>query len=83
MDAFQVVARHHNDAGITRPVPADVTLFHRRPFRVLGSHRFVEACLDRVSGEWLRNLPLTGGVDQAVDSTDALECPGYGRRLFG
>jgi hypothetical protein len=30
----------------------------------------VDACLERVSDPWLRSLPLVGGVDQLVDSTD-------------
>ena len=58
---------------MTRPVDATVRLFHTRPFRVLGSSRFVDACLERVRDPWLRSLPLIGGVDQISDSTDALE----------
>jgi hypothetical protein len=83
MEAFQVVARHHNNAGITLPVSPEGSLFHGRPFLVLGSHRFVDACLAQVQDPWLRSLPLVGAVDQVVDSTDALEQAGYGRRLYG
>ena len=36
VEAFQTVARRHNDAGVTRPVPPEVSQFHGRPFRVLG-----------------------------------------------
>ncbi len=66
------LAARHNELHLTEPVDESIGLFHGRPFRVLGSGRFVDACLDRVSGRWLRSLPLTGGIDQFVDSTDVL-----------
>ncbi|MBA3566177.1 MAG: DUF4037 domain-containing protein [Actinobacteria bacterium] len=70
------VAARHNALGITEPMDESVRLFHDRPFRVLGSGRFVDACLERVSDPWLRSLPLTGAIDQFVDSTDVLSKPG-------
>jgi hypothetical protein len=71
--AVEELARRHNALAVTAPVDPSVRLFHSRPFRVLGSGRFVEACLDRVRDRELRSLPLIGGVDQISDSTDALE----------
>ena len=71
--AVEELATRHNALGITESVDPSVRLFHSLPFRVLGSSRFVEACLDRVHDPWLRSLPLIGGVDQISDSTDALE----------
>ena len=65
----------HNAARVTRPVEATVRLFYTRPFRVLGSARFVDACLERVTDPWLKSLPLVGGIDQFVDSTDVLNDP--------
>jgi hypothetical protein len=79
--AIEAVARRHNALGITRPVEPNVRLFHSRPFRVLGSGRFVDACLERVEDEWLRSLPLVGGIDQFVDSTDVLSSPETARRV--
>jgi hypothetical protein len=73
--AVEELARRHNALGVTDTVDPSVRLFHSRPFRVLGSARFVEACLDRVHGPWLRSLPLIGGIDQLSDSTDALDDP--------
>ena len=81
VEAFQAVALRHNEAGITRPVPPDVSPFHGRPFRVIGSGRFVDACLERVQDPWLRGLPLVGAIDQVVDSTDVLQNAGVARRL--
>jgi hypothetical protein len=69
------LAERHNALGVTAPVDPTVRPFHSRPFRVLGSARFVDACLARISDPWLRSLPLIGGVDQVSDSTDVLEDP--------
>jgi len=78
--AIEAVARRQNALGITRPVEPTARLFHSRPFQVLGSARFVDACLERVDDEWLRSLPLVGGIDQFVDSTDVLSSPSMARR---
>jgi hypothetical protein len=72
VEVVQGLATSHNALGITAPVEESIGLFHERPFRVLGSGRFVDACLERVSDPWLRSLPLTGAIDQFVDSTDVL-----------
>lgn len=81
VEAFEIVARHHNGAAISRFVAPEVSLCFSRPFRVLGSARFVDACLERVEDPWLRELPLFGGIDQMVDSTDILSYVERARRL--
>lgn len=68
----EALARRHNMLGLTAPVDESARLFHSRPYRVLGSQRFVEACLEAVGSARLRALPLVGGIDQWVDSTDVL-----------
>jgi Domain of unknown function (DUF4037) len=73
------LARLHNAAGVTRLVETTVRPFYTRPFRVLGSARFVEACLERVTDPWLKSLPLVGAIDQYVDSVDVLS----DLRVFG
>jgi hypothetical protein len=72
VDVMRSLAVRHNELGMTEPVDEGVHFFHDRPYRVLGSARFVEACLEPVSDPWLRSLPLTGAIDQFVDSTDVL-----------
>jgi hypothetical protein len=79
--AVEAAARRQNELGITEPVDTTIRGFHSRPFRVLGSSRFVDACLERVEDEWLRSLPLVGAIDQFVDSTDVLSSPETARRL--
>jgi hypothetical protein len=73
--AMETLARLHNEAGVTQPVEATARPFYDRPFRVLGSARFVTACLDEVSDDRLRALPLVGGIDQLADSTDVHAYP--------
>jgi hypothetical protein len=70
--AAQGVAALHNARRVTGPVDERIELFHARPFRVLGSSRFVDACLERVSDPRLLALPLVGGIDQLADSVDLL-----------
>jgi hypothetical protein len=78
--AVEVLARRHNALGLTAEVDPTARPFYSRPFRVLGSGRFVDACLERVSDPWLRSLPLVGGIDQLADSTDVLSYPATARR---
>jgi hypothetical protein len=73
--AMEELATRHNALGVTRPVDSAFRLFYSRPFRVLGSARCVDACLERVTDPWLRSLPLLGGIDQFADSTDVLSAP--------
>jgi Domain of unknown function (DUF4037) len=73
--AYEAIARLHNTTGLTEPVDPTVSFFYTRPFRVLKSNRFVDACLQRVDDARLRALPLVGSIDQIVDSTDVLEQP--------
>ena len=71
--AYEALASAHNATGLTAPAPPQVDFFYGRPFRVLGSHRFVDACLGRVADERLQTLVLIGSIDQMTDSTDVLE----------
>ena len=80
VEAFEEVARRHNDLGLTTRVDPTVRRFHSRPFRVLDSQRFADACLECVADPWLRRLPLVGAIDGWVDSTDVLAYPATARR---
>ena len=72
-DAYESVARLHNAIGVTaRLDPGVRPTFHDRPYRIPDAGRFVRALRDRIRDEGVRSLPLTGTVDQFIDSTDAL-----------
>jgi hypothetical protein len=74
--AYEYVAHLHNDLGITVPLPTAVSPFHQRPFLVPHADRFAEALLSAIESAEVRMLPVyLGGIDQYVDSTDALDNP--------
>ena len=73
--AMEAAASLHNALGVTRRVDETVGRFHERPFRALGSGRFVDASLERVGDPRLRALPLVGSIDQLMDSSDVLGEP--------
>jgi hypothetical protein len=70
--AYETVASLHNDLGLTAPVDPHVRYFHDRPFQVLHAERFTAALISSITDPALRDLPLTGAIDQFVDSADAL-----------
>lgn len=68
--AIEGAARRHNRLGVFPPIDATARPFKSRPFLVLDSGRYVDACLAEVADPWLKSLPLVGGIDQFTDSTD-------------
>src|SRR4051794_39621109 len=79
--AYETVARMHNDSGLPPVDDPTVRPFYGRPFLVLASERFVDACLAAVNDEALRALPRIGSIDQFVDSTDVLSYAQHAARL--
>jgi len=71
-EAYESAARLHNSLAVTPPLdPAVLPTFYDRPYRVLDARRFVRALREQIQDEHIRSLPLSGAVDQFVDSTDA------------
>jgi hypothetical protein len=68
--AYELLARTHNATGATKPVDPNARLYFTRPFQVLMSDRFTDACVAELTDPALRRLPLVGSVDQFADSTD-------------
>jgi hypothetical protein len=79
--AYGLVADRHNALGITARVDPQTRLFYARPYRVLMADRFAEATLAQVTDPDLAGLPLIGSIDQALDSTDLLDCPRLAKRF--
>jgi Domain of unknown function (DUF4037) len=74
--AYEAAARLHNATGVTPPLDPEVRpTFYDRPFQIPDSGRFVRALRDQIRAERVRSLPLTGAVDQFIDSTDAIGDP--------
>ncbi len=77
--AYEHIAGMFNDLGVIELQEPHVRFFYDRPFRVLGSGRFVDACFEKTP---LRSLGYKGGVDQFVDSTDVLSDAHTARHLL-
>jgi hypothetical protein len=75
-NVYEDMARRHNQLAITPPQPTQVSEFHGRPYLVIHADRFVDALLDAISNQSVKELPThLGGIDQFVDSTDVLAYP--------
>jgi hypothetical protein len=62
----------HNHLGLTSPLDPSPRPFHDRPYLVLDTGRFTDACLAAMPDRTLAALPPIGAIDQFVDSTDVL-----------
>jgi hypothetical protein len=81
--AYEAVAARHNETGLTSPVDPRTRSYYDRPFRVLHAERFAAALVATITDPALRGLPLTGAVDQFVDSTDVLAHRTRSRHVAG
>ncbi len=80
--AYELAAGMHNDLGITLPLPAQVSSFHGRPFRVIHGDVFAGAIRQAIHSEAVRSLPaFVGSVNQFVDSVDLIDNPELCHRL--
>ena len=71
--ALETAAHMHNQLAITPPLSEAVEDFHNRPFQVIRGERFYEAIRAQIRDSHVLALPpKLGGVDQFLDSTDAL-----------
>ena len=78
-EAYQFVARMHNDLKITEPLPAKAENFFGRPFLVIHLHGdFANAICRKISDAKIKRIAeknLVGGIDQISDNTDILSDP--------
>jgi hypothetical protein len=80
--AYAVVARLHNELGVTEPLPATPGRFWGRPFTVIHGDRFAAALRARITDPAVRGLPSgIGGIDQWSDSTEVHESAALRARL--
>jgi hypothetical protein len=80
--AYEVVARLHNDLGVTPPVDPAVRFYFNRPFLVIFADRFAAALREAIADAPLRHVASEiGSVDQFADCTDLTENLELVRRL--
>jgi hypothetical protein len=84
VEAYEAVARRHNELDVTSPVDPTVRPFWGRPFRVLFADRFVDALRAAITDPVLRDIGHQAGpLDAVSDNTDFLEQPVLFRELTG
>ena len=72
--AYLFMCRMHNRLGITEDMEPEISLFHKRPYQVPHSSRFVNALRKEIQSEEILSLPeYVGSIDQFVFSIDVLE----------
>lgn len=71
--AYETVAGLHNELGITAPLETTTRLYYTRPFQVIWAGRFTAALRREIADPLIARLPMTGTVDQFIDSTDAFD----------
>jgi hypothetical protein len=81
VEAYEAVARRHEELAVTEPVEPSVRQFWNRPFRVLFADRFVDALLDAVSDRRLAAAASAGAIDAVCDNVHVLTRPLLWRRL--
>ncbi|MFX1481932.1 MAG: DUF4037 domain-containing protein [Promethearchaeota archaeon] len=82
-EAYEHMARMHNDLGITDSLTTKVSQFHNRPFMIIHGESFADAIYHKIQDEEVKQLPKhLGGIDQYVDSTDVLSYTEKFRRFW-
>jgi len=70
--AYRLLAGMHNNLGITKPLPEQVSSFHGRPFKVIHGDHFGDAILGEIKDHQVQkiaSITLSGGIDQISDNT--------------
>jgi hypothetical protein len=84
VDAYEGVARRHNELGVTDAVDPTVRPFFGRPFRVLFADRFAEALHSSIVDPSLRAIEhRAGAVDTVSDNVDVRCQTNLFRQLSG
>ena len=75
------IADRFNALDVVPAIDPTVRPYFKRPFLVLGSRRFADACYAAIDDPDVARLPHgVGAIDQWVDNTDVLESPDHVRR---
>lgn len=81
-DAYRLLARAHNELGVTEALEPEVRQFYGRPFLVPDSNRFVDALRAAITDPEVRAIEHEAGpIDAVSDNTDVLTRPRLWRSL--
>jgi hypothetical protein len=80
--AYEIVARRHNELGVTEEVSPDARQFWGRPIRIIAADRFVDALRKAISDPDVRAVDHNAGaIDALSDNTALLDGPKLWRKL--
>jgi hypothetical protein len=75
-EVYIYVAEMHNALNVTEFINPQVSNYNGRPYIVIDADKYVEAILNVIEDEKIRNIKaIIGSVNQFVDSTDVLCSP--------
>ncbi|HEX3053876.1 MAG TPA: DUF4037 domain-containing protein [Aggregatilineaceae bacterium] len=86
VSAYEALAEQHNNLNLTEMLPAQVSSFHNRPFRVIHAERFADALKMQIQDPEVKRIAdkrLIGGIDLISDNTDLLAEPRWRLQLRG
>ncbi|MBC8105696.1 MAG: DUF4037 domain-containing protein [Anaerolineae bacterium] len=69
--AYETIAKLHQSANLTEPLPTSAKQFFNRPFHVIAQHGFANAIKALIVEPTLKKRPI-GGIDLISDNTDLL-----------
>ena len=72
-EAYELLAKTHNDLGITEPISTKVIDYYGRPYLVIFAGRFAEALFEKVTDPILKESGLLGSIDQVTKVSAILE----------
>jgi hypothetical protein len=82
VDAYRIVARLHNNLGITEPLDTEPSPYHDRPYKVIHGDRFAAAIRATIDHPAVQALPpKLGTIDQVTDRGEILGSPQRCRAL--
>jgi hypothetical protein len=76
VQAWEILAEHHNALALTDPLPTKASAFWGRPFQVIHGERFAEALIARITDpavQAIAHRTCIGSIDQFSDNTDLRE----------
>lgn len=70
---YEIVARLHNELGITEAISEKVSSFYSRPYLVIHADRFFTAIRQAITSEEIKRMDFfVGSVNQLVESDDEI-----------
>jgi len=70
-EAYGTVVSMHNELELTASLDSRTRRFYDRPYQVIGAGRFADALREAITDPRIRELPLSGAIDQIIDDTEA------------